>query len=797
MANRIDTTKDGTAIVIDGFENGIASSPYKGIANIRNLDTAYYPDVAYVNYRRQLSTLGDGNFYAGTHSIDVSNNTGWVFTVPSTQSMGNPVQKAVSSTGLIYILDDKGQIFKQTSVGSSTFNLLQNGGGRFTDGAGGLAYWNNYIWVFGNGVIEVCGDGTGDAGIIPANWNLNSGTGFAHNGFIFTTNTASSNFTDLFIASPYSSYGTPRLKTGSPVTFTTTGTLPNPLVVGTTYYIVENVPGDIRLATSVDNIFIALTAVVSSGATSATLGTNWTGTTGPYWVQFNTTKETRLVTLTNGATTATWASGLSADEANYISVLVTLTTDGTGVQTVTDNSTPLPLGNSTNFNIGAFTGTYPYTGINFQSYSSVLGYSLGSYVNPIALTVKGFWKGSTGLYNIVMQNGQKIPANFTNNSSSVQLLSSLSYVGYGANWNIQLLDPSVTFYRPYVSKVDGAMYFCNGQFIGRIATNSDPNVLFNPSLPNTYIVSFGVTSIPEQFTDQVTDMVDLKSTLVVAGKKDMYAWDYVSASTSSPSPVGENITGITNLLNNVYVFAGKKGNIYISNGYSAQFLYKLPDYLAGIIDPIWNWGDIMTKRSRLWFQALAQKTDGTNILDGIFSLVVSPSALGDSASGLVMEAQNSYGLTPASGATGARLLIDNPTPNYDSYYSAWSNGATSGGIDYNDNSLWQNWEPMIETDLVYLGSVLEKKSLGQMEFLLDRPMATGDQLRMSWRSSLTDSYSTPVVFTSATIASPTDVGGLTGTNLDKKQYIQLRVEFKASSSGSSFLPLREIRIHLI
>src|ERR1035437_5251881 len=91
MAYRTDKTGDSSSIVIDGFENGVASSPYSGIANIRNLNTSYYPNVAYVNYKRQQTSLSNGSFYAGTHSTNVSGNSAWTFTAPLTQSMGNPL----------------------------------------------------------------------------------------------------------------------------------------------------------------------------------------------------------------------------------------------------------------------------------------------------------------------------------------------------------------------------------------------------------------------------------------------------------------------------------------------------------------------------------------------------------------------------------------------------------------------------------------------------------------------------------------------------------------------------------
>jgi len=200
----------------------------------------------------------------------------------------------------------------------------------------------------------------------------------------------------------------------------------------------------------------------------------------------------------------------------------------------------------------------------------------------------------------------------------------------------------------------------------------------------------------------------------------------------------------------------------------------------------------MVHRSRLFFQALAQNTSGTNILAGVFSIICSPALSGETASGLVMESQNSYGLTPASGTLPNGILIDNsPSANgNDSYYSAWSNGATTGGIDYNDTSLWQNFEPVIETDIIPLGSILDKKTTGQIQFKLDRPMTTGDQIRMSWRPSLTDSYTVMGTTTSAQLSD------YYPTSISQAQWAQFKIEFKCASASSSRIPLREIRFQI-
>lgn len=708
---RVEKNQAGRSdIVIDGFQNGIASSPYSGIANIQNLSTAYYPDVAYVNYKRQAATIsftGTSLWYAGTHSTNVSGNVGWTFAATSTSAMTNPVDKAKSPAGLNYILDDSGQIFKQDSLNATTFTNLANGGGRLTNGAGGIAFWNNYLVVFGNGVIEFCGDGSGDAGVIAANWNKQDLTAWAT---VFTASTSPSELrVDAF------GFFYQNALVGDQVTFTTTGTLPSPLLTGQTYYI-----------------------------TSIT-----TGSTYKY-----------QVSLTSGGSA------------------IVFTTAGTGVHTMTDNNNPLPIGNVTAL---SFSTTVPAQG---ETTSTLI-----SYTSPRGEAEGTIWKEATGQWAVIDPNGTKLLAVFTYGSGTITWLAPLVSLPVGT-YTARIIEPTQVKNVPYISKVDGNLYFSNGRYLGRILSQN-ANTTFNPQNNSTYVVDYGVTALLQP-QDTITGMTDLKSTLVIMGNLDTYPWNYTSPTPESSSPVGEQTYKIVNILNNLYILAGQKGNVYISNGYSSQFFFKIPDYIAGVIDPVWTWGDLMVHRSRMYFQSLAQTTAGANILAGIFSLTVSPPSIGDTGQGIVMESQNSYGLTPASGATGAGVLIDNSpsATGFDSYYSAWSNGAAVGGIDYNNTTLWDNFQPTIETDIIPIGDFLNKRTLGLVEFKLDRPMATGDQIRMYARTSLSDSY---------TLIGTTTLAQLSAyypTNVFQSQWVQFKVQFKCAASGSSFIPLREIRLHL-
>ena len=785
MAYRLD---EDNSIVIDGFEKGIASSPYTGIANMRNVGISYYPSVAYTNYSRQSATIsGSNGWFAGTHSTNVSNNVGWIFTAPASLIMANPVAKAVSPAGLIYVLDTAGQIWKQSAVNSSTFNILDSGAGRITNGATGLAYWNNYLFVFGNNTIEICGNGTNDSGVISTNWNVTS-----------SSSTVTPITQLLFMNSSYSSES------------------------------------------------YAWTGTVTAGLLSATLTSTWTGASGTYMVQFNNVaNDQRNVVFTTGLSSVSWSGGLTNDASTSFLMYQfrvtngasfagsTLFTAGTGVTFTSSGTLPtgitagttyylmqnVDLSTSKTFFVAASSSDYingrflsltdggsgtitmtmvPSIAPPIQN-TTITGFTWSANgIGSTSITLASVWTSATGIYNIVDPQGNQMLASFTYASTTVALLNPATVQALPAGtFQVNIINPTSTSNKTWISKVDGSLYFANGRWVGRISSSVNANTTFNPGLPASYSVNYSATGCLQP-QDTVVDMTDLRGQMIIAGNYDIYPWDYVSAQPSASSPIGEQIVRITNLLNNVYITAGQKGNIYVSNGASAQILYKIPDYIAGVIDPVWTWGDMMIHRGRLYLQALAQNTSGSNLLQGVFSFNVSSTLVTDvqTAGAFTMEAQNSNGLIPGSGTTGAGLLIDNEpsSSGQDSYYSVYSTGASTGIIDYNNTTLWANFEPTIETDIVPIGTFLTKKTLSQVEFKLDRPMVSGDQIRLYARQSLSDSF-VAVGTTSGTTFTNQQLSDVGITNGFQWQWVQLKAQFKCAGSGSSFIPLREIRVY--
>jgi hypothetical protein len=580
MAYRVEK-KD---LVFDGFEEGIADSPFKGIGNIRNLDIKYYDGVAYVNYKRKAATI-----------------TG--------ATMAAPRYACQSPDGIIYISDENGAIFKQSAVNGSTFAALTGCPGTPSQG---LQWWNNYLFAWSTTTLNICGDGTGDAGITSSNWNTGAGTG---------------------------------------------GVWP------------------------VANATITLTGSPSAGDTSATIST----------------------------------------------------------------------------------------------YNDAQG------------NARAFWNGPTGTYNVTF-NGVSgtFVASMVQGTAGFDFTPALPNAAGSSSMSLKAITTIAQGHNSLVSINDGNMYFCNNSDIGSM--NLLPFQVFSKTKMNGQNFTFNSASLSLPPTEASIQLTELRNQLLVGVAYKIYPWDRVSPQWTNPIPIQEQFNGMINILNNIYIFAGNKGNIYISNGYNVQRFKKMPDYIAGVLDPAWNWmqrgNGCMSHRQKLFFmaQAVNGQTNAT-ILSGIFSLDLDSGALN-------MEAQNSFGLNSAS-ATSQGILIDNNSIslNYDNYYSSWA--TTVGGIDFNDTTLWSSGEAVIETDIAPIGTCMEPTSFTSAEFKLDRPMKSGDSIALYARKSLSDSF-TLLGTTTSTVLS----AFITNTPISNWQWLQLEavITCNATATSSSRVPIREIRL---
>jgi len=590
MAYNYENTTTGIDLIINGFENGIADSPFNGIGNIQNLNVSYVDGVTYMNYKRQACTITGG-------------------------TMGTPLYATQSPQGIIYISDSSSQIFKQSAVNGSTFARLT--GNYASENIYGLQFWSNYLIVFYDTRVEICGNGTGDAGIISSTWNTSAAT---------------------------------------------TGVWP---LISTT---------------------LTLTGTPAAGDTLATLSTY---------------------------------------------------TDAQG-------------------------------------------------------NARAFWNGPTGTYflNITLADAtfQQVIANLTQGSTSISWTPALNFAAASSSLGIQPLQTSTSAigagtHMSLVSINDGNVYFCHGPYVG--AFQATPFQTVTKGNMKTFRYNCAALGLPR--TDGSIWLTEMRNQLLIAGYHKIYPWDRISPQWSNPIPVYENIVKMTNILNTVYILAGSKGNIYFSNGYNAELLYKMPDYIAGVVDPKWTFGGIMEHRNQLYFQATATNSStGTNIVAGVYKLDINKTVL-------TMDSQYSGGLLPTGLTTTGGILVNNNnlTPlAYDNYYSAYS--ASTNSIDFNDTTLYSSNEGLIETDIIPVGTFFNQKTFSSIEFKLDQPMQSGDSISIYARQSLADSYT--LVGTTSTAVLSSSVQTI---NFEKWQWLQLKITMSCNATvgSSSRVRIREIRIH--
>lgn len=616
MAYRTEKMAGGrTALVIDGWENGIADSPYKGISSIKNLNISFLTGATYVNYKRLPVTLSG--------------------------SMGKPMfyTQSPGTSPTYYILDDKGQVWVGTN-GATTWALL-TGNHTASNGLGyGIAYFKNYLFVFGPNYVDVCGDGTGTGGITSSNWADIGSSGY--------------------------------------------------------YYI--NQTG------------VQLTAAPNPGDTTLTLSNPWGFTSGQYQVIIGNGLQTLTGTFTNG---------------DVLIQLVPTVSVTTAIDTISVNM---------------FTATSPE--------------------NHMALVA-----------------------------------------------------------------INDVLYFCNGNTIGSIGIpTTNTSAVFKVTDFATMAVNFAALTLKD--TDRSIWLTELNQNLVIAVQNFIYQWDKTSTIAAgnvrqsvSASPINENPSRMMNILNNIYIFAGQKGNVYITNGYSVSLFKKIPDSFLGVIDPYWVIGGMMFHRNKLWFGVGGSDSSGNTRIQGIMSLVLSTgiSNSSETVGAINFESQNSYGATPSSTADATGVLIDlnaNPATgigtggSVDRYASAYyTSGA--GGIDYNDSTLWANYEPVIETDLIPVGTFLESRTFENFQYKLDKPLANGDSIRFTYRTSVNGSYTAlgtsavtndsaaPGTTTATSTATTQVLSDNFNSEILNAQWVQFKVEFKCAASSSSFIRLRELRLNYL
>lgn len=283
----------------------------------------------------------------------------------------------------------------------------------------------------------------------------------------------------------------------------------------------------------------------------------------------------------------------------------------------------------------------------------------------------------------------------------------------------------------------------------------------------------------------------------------LYPWDQVTALPSDVIALPEaNVQSMVNVNNMAYVFAGFKGNVYISNGSIASLAFKVPDYCAGVpgtpltyIEPYFTWGDSSYIRGRVYFSILDQTATKAGNCGGIWSFIpaqnIDPTQ--DVGLSLRQENQNSYGTY--SGVATIILPQENQrnavSPQYwTAWQSSYSVSVSTFGIDNTATTPVTTF--VVETDLLPTGTILDKKTFAQIEYKVSTPLQSGDAVQLYYRLNGTGAWTS-----CGTVIEETAnrLSGYFEVNFQKTQWTQIRaVCTTGGTTASSFNRLVQIRL---
>lgn len=375
---------------------------------------------------------------------------------------------------------------------------------------------------------------------------------------------------------------------------------------------------------------------------------------------------------------------------------------------------------------------------------------------------------------------------FTNSNGTLPTGLSVNTVYYVTNGTNSVYTPtSGTF--SVSATVGGSAISLSGTPGGTQYFNS-----FNPLVGTTFTFDGQACTINDGTPSETAlSMAELGNSIIIGTTGNtLYQWDGISPTWTNFIPLAESNAAFLLTVNNiVLIFAGTKGNIYVTSGSAASGALTVPDYVAGVpgspstyIEPYFTWGQAIFLRGRVFFSVQDQTASKAGNAGGIYSFVPSfYNAITGSDAGisLRMENQNSYGTS--NGLATVLFAPQNQIAIGPQYWSVWTSSLSSPtyGIDFSNTI--PTATAIVETDILNSGTMLNKKTFAQQEYKLSTPLLSGESVQLYYRLNLTDAWNS----CGTVVAEANSLSGYFTSDFQITQWLQLRA-FLIPNGTSTF-----------
>lgn len=338
---------------------------------------------------------------------------------------------------------------------------------------------------------------------------------------------------------------------------------------------------------------------------------------------------------------------------------------------------------------------------------------------------------------------------------------------------------------------DNTLYITNGNYIATVAlANPGDPTTFDPSNAATYTFSNKKLQLPS--IDTSLSLAEIgggntpNSTLLIGGTQNaVYPWDKTSSSFNLPIFVGDSyIKNIVSVNQNAFIFPGNhqgRGRIYITNGSQAEEWFKMPDYIFGIQDPYYEWGDAIFHRNMLLFGTFVDSNAlTTQLIDQVWGI--------DLATKTFRSVSNIPANSTATANATCLISTGNLSVSGLGYIVAWNDNGSNPGIGYSGTTAGIG-TAVINTDLIPVGTLFQKRTFSQIEFKLRSPLQSGESISII---PIVDGTAGSALTFDSTVTTGS-ISGVSPVNFQGAQWLQFQISL-TGNSASSGVRLREIRL---
>lgn len=344
------------------------------------------------------------------------------------------------------------------------------------------------------------------------------------------------------------------------------------------------------------------------------------------------------------------------------------------------------------------------------------------------------------------------------------------------NW--KTIDSDILWHPMITSINDGKLYGGAGRYVFSI----EELTTFAPGTGASYTFTAQALDLPSTY--RIKCLAELGGNLMIGTWKgtnvydqrvaDIFPWDRSSVSFGQPIEMAEyGVHAMLNIGYSLVVLAGINGTIFRCDGANAYPIGQLPQDLSGGKYIEYYPGAICNYKKKLFF-GVGQ--GGTTAVPGMGVYSLEQTGQG---SKLALE----HLVSTLSDGTTNPLKVSALAPvTRDTLLIGWRDNTTYG-IDLTSATSYAyttDYSGSFTSALYVVGSIDTPRKFEQLRFQLAKKLATGEGVKIEYRTNLTDSFTTIGTYTYATIGGV--VSHKTTPNIPACEMVQLRVSLLGTST---------------